>query len=323
MQAIVVEQFGEPEVLRLQEVPEPVPEAGEVLVRLQAIGVNPVECYIRSGIYGPSYTVPYTPGFDGAGIVVAVGKGVTAFAVGDRVYVARSLTGTYAELVLCIVAQVHALPEGVSFEQGAAIGIPYGAAYRALFHKAKGQPGETVLVHGASGAVGLASVQLAVAAGMRVLATAGSEEGRQLVLAAGAEAVVDHHDADHLDTILELTGGQGPDVILEMLANVNLAKDLEIIATGGRIAVIGNRGTIEINPREAMRKEAVIVGMTLFNATERESRSMYAAVSAGLANGTLVPTISQRLPLAEAARAHELVMHAHTLGKVVLVPPGV
>lgn len=323
MQAIVVERFGEPEVLKYIEVPEPVPEAGQVLVRLQAIGVNPVECYIRSGMYGPGYTVPYTPGFDGAGTVTAVGKGEAAFSVGDRVYVARSLTGTYAEFVLCTEAQVHALPEGVTFEQGAAVGIPYGAAYRALFHKAKGQPGETVLVHGASGAVGLAAVQLAVAAGMRVLATAGSEEGRQLVLASGAEAVVDHHDRHHLETIMHLTGGQGPDVILEMLANVNLAKDLEIIATGGRIAVIGNRGTIEINPREAMRKEAMIIGMTLFNATERESRSMHAAIGAGLANGTLSPRISQQLPLADAARAHELVMNAHTLGKIVLVPPGI
>ena len=319
MKAIIVDRFGDPEVMRLEEVADPVPGEGQVLVRVHAAGVNPVDCYIRSGLYAQHAHLPYTPGIDGAGEIEAVGAGVRHRNIGDRVYIAWSLTGTYAEKVLCTEAQTHPLPKGISFPQGAAIGVPYGAAFRALFQKAHALPGENLLVHGASGGVGIAAVQLARAAGLRVIATAGSDQGRQLVLEAGAHAVLDHHDANHLKKIEELTCGVGANVILEMLANVNLGNDFGALATGGRVVIVGSRGRVEIDPRDAMGKEAVIFGMTLFNATEHERGSMHAAFTAGLENGTLRPVVSKELPLGNAARAHHEVIDTHTLGKIVLI----
>jgi NADPH2:quinone reductase len=318
MRAIVVGRFGGPEVMRIEEVADPVPGEGQVLVRLHAAGVNPVDTYIRSGQYAQQAHLPYTPGIDGAGVVESVGPGVRHRKVGDRVYIAWSLSGTYAEKVLCTEFQTHPLPDGISFGQGAAIGVPYGAAYRALFQKAAALPGETLLVHGASGGVGIAAVQLARAAGLRVIGSAGSDQGRELVLQAGAHAVLDHHQADHLAQTGKLTCGAGVDVILEMLANVNLGDDLTALAKGGRVVVVGSRGRVEIDPRDAMGREAVIIGMTLFSATERELKSMHAAFAAGLENGTLRPVVSRELPLADAAIAHREVIETSTLGKIVL-----
>lgn len=320
MKAIRVNNFGPPEVLLLEEVPAPAPGAGQVLVTVKAVGVNPVDTYLRSGLYRPDLKLPYTPGQDAAGIIAAIGPEVRHRAVGQRVYIARSLSGTYAEQVLCKEFQTQPLPQGISFAQGAAIGVPYGAAYRALFQRAGAKAGETVLVHGASGGVGIAALQLARAAGLRVIGTAGSAPGRALVLAQGAHHVLDHRAAGYLDQLPELTCGKGVDVILEMLANVNLDRDLNVLATGGRVVVIGSRGTVEIDPRTAMGREASILGMTLFNASEKELASMHAAFAAGLANGTLRPVVSRELPLAEAAAAHHAVMETNTLGKIVLIP---
>ena len=319
MKAIIVSRFGAPEVMSLEEVADPVPGEGQVLVRVYAAGVNPVDTYIRGGHYSQQAHLPYTPGMDGAGVIESTGPGVRHRQAGERVYIAHSLSGTYAEKVLCTEAQTHTLPREISFAQGAAIGVPYGAAYRALFQKARALPGDNLLVHGASGGVGIAAVQLARAAGLRVIATAGTEQGRKLVQEMGAHAVLDHHQADHLARTGELTCGVGLDVILEMLANVNLGEDLKALAKGGRVVVVGSRGRVEIDPRDAMGQESVIIGMTLFNASERELRSMHAAFAAGLENGTLRPVVSRQLPLAEAAAAHHEVMESSTLGKIVLL----
>src|SRR5512138_1775996 len=172
MKAIRVHAFGPPEVMQLAELPDPTPAHDQVIVMLHAIGVNPVDTYIRSGQYRPDLELPYTPGLDGAGIVSAVGPGVKHRQVGQRVYVSWSLSGTYAEQVLCKEFQTHPLPEGITFAQGAAIGVPYGAAFRALFQRGGAMAGETLLVHGASGGVGIAAVQLARAAGLWVIGTA-------------------------------------------------------------------------------------------------------------------------------------------------------
>ena len=319
MKAIVVSRFGGPEVMRIEEMADPVPGEGQVVVRLHAAGVNPVDTYIRSGQYAQQAHLPYTPGIDGAGVIESIGPGVKHRKTGDRVYIAWSLTGTYAEKVLCNEHQTHPLPTGISFAQGAAIGVPYGAAYRALFQKAHAIPGDHLLVHGASGGVGIAAVQLARAVGMRVVGTAGSEEGRELVLKVGAHAVLDHREANHLAQISELTCGLGLDIVLEMLANVNLGDDLGVLAKGGRVVVVGSRGRVEIDPRDAMGPEAVIIGMTLFSASEKELASMHAAFVAGLENGTLRPVVSLELPLSEAAVAHHKVMETSTLGKIALV----
>lgn len=324
MKAIRVHKFGGPEVLQLDEVPDPKAGPGEVLVRIRASGVNPVDTYIRSGSYALMPPLPYVPGTDAAGAVETVGEGVKRFKKGDRVYVVRTagppLTGAYAELAVCHEALVQPLPAGVSFSQGAAVAVPYGTAYRGLHHKAHGRPGETVLVHGASGGVGIAAVQLAVAHGMTVIGTAGSERGRTLVREHGAHHVLDHAAPDHLKRLTDLTGGRGADVILEMLANVNLQRDLDVVARFGRIVVIGNRGTIEINPRGTMTKDATILGLALPNATPDDMASIHAALVAGLANGTLRPVVGQELALKDAARAHEAVLAPGAYGKIVLLP---
>lgn len=320
MKAIRVHEFGGPDVMRLEEAPDPKPGPGQVLVRVRAAGVNPVDTYIRAGMYAGQPALPYTPGIDAAGTVEAVGPGVEDVKVGDRVYTSGTISGTYAELALCEVSHVHPLPRQVTYAQGAGVNIPYASAYRSLFYSAHALPGEVVFIHGASGGVGIAGVQIARAAGMTVIGTAGSDRGRKLVAEQGAHHVLDHFAPDHLEQAVALTKGRGVDVILEMLANVNLGKDLNLLALKGRVVVIGSRGTVEIDPREAMRRDARIVGMLLFNMSEREKTGVHAALFAGLENGTLRPVVRQELPLAEAPRAHRLVMEPGAYGKIVLIP---
>ncbi|MEI8291113.1 MAG: NADPH:quinone reductase [Verrucomicrobiota bacterium] len=320
MKAIRVDQFGEPDVLRLAELPVPQPTAGQVLVRVHAIGVNPVETYIRSGNYARKPALPYTPGSDAAGVVEAVGDEVIAFKPGDRVYTAGTVSGSYAEFALCDSSQIHLLPANVSFAQGAAIGVPYATAYRALLQRGQAVAGETVLIHGASGGVGIAAVQLARAHGLKVLGTAGTERGRQLVLEQGAHQVFDHGAPDCLEQIFQATGRRGVDVILEMLANRNLANDLALLAPSGRVVVIGSRGRVEIDPRDAMIREADIRGMVLFNTPPAELARIHTALYEGLANAILRPVISREFSLGDAPRAHLAVMQAGAWGKMVLIP---
>lgn len=320
MKAIRVEKNGGPEVLGLRDVPEPQPAAGQVRIRVHAAGVNPVETYIRAGQQGYGGPLPYTPGGDAAGVIDAVGADVSGVKVGDRVFTSRAFTGSYAEKALANASEVYPLPEHVTFQAGAAIGIPWATAYRGLFQRARILPDETLLVHGASGGVGSAAVQLARAAGVTVIGTGGTDEGRRRVKELGAHHVVDHHAPDYLAKVRELTGGRGVDVILEMLANVNLAKDFDALARYGRIVVIGSRGALEFEPRLTMRLDASILGMSLVNAPADELRRAYVAIGAGLDDGSLRPLIGRELPLAEAARAHREVMEPGSSGKIVLVP---
>ena len=319
MKAIRVHQFGDPDVLKLEEVPTPSVGAGQVLVKVQAIGVNPVETYQRSGS-NPAIKLPWTPGMDAAGVVEAVGTGVTGLQRGDRVYTSDTLTGSYAEFALCDQSSVHRLPANLSFQQGAAINIPYATAYRALHHRARALAGEVVLIHGASGGVGIAATQMARAAGLTVIGTGGTDAGRKLVADQGAHHVVDHRDSGYLEHILQLTSGRGVDIILEMLANVNLGKDLTVLAKHGRVIVIGSRGNVEITPRELMKRDADIRAMTLFNASATELASIHAALGAGLENGTLRPVVGREMRLADAAKAHVAVLEPGAYGKIVLLP---
>jgi NADPH2:quinone reductase len=319
MKAIRVSAYGGPEVLKLEEVPTLKAGPGQVLVRNHAVGVNPVDTYLRSNTDNRGPKLPYTPGSDAAGVVEAVGADVTGVKAGDRVYVGGTATGAYAELCLCTPAQVHALAAQVSFAQGAAVNVPYATAYHALFNRGHGDAGETVLVHGASGGVGIGAVQLARARGLTVIGTAGTDRGRRLVLEQGAHHVLDHSAPGYLDELMRLTDNRGVDVVLEMLANANLQKDLGIIAMRGRIVVIGNRGTTEINARHAMNKDAAILGMALTHASPAQLAGIHAALVEGLANGTLRPVIAQEIPLAQAPRAHEAVMEPGHYGKVVMI----
>ena len=197
MKAIRVEEFGGPENLRLLEVADLSPGTGQVVVKIHAAGVNPVDTYMRAGAYPRKPTLPYTPGTDGAGTVEAIGNGVKRFAAGQRVYTAGSLSGTYAEQALCEEQSIFPLPANASLSQGAAMHVPYATAYRGLFHRAQARPGETLLIHGATGGVGVAALQLARAAGLRVIGTAGSDRGKKLALAEGAHEVLDHKAPNH------------------------------------------------------------------------------------------------------------------------------
>jgi NADPH2:quinone reductase len=320
MRAVVVQAFGGPEVLGVETVPDPVAGWEQVVVQVAAAGVNPVETYIRSGSYAVQPELPYTPGADGAGVIVALGGGVTGLREGQRVYVAGALTGTYAERTVCGMTQVHPLPDRVTFAQGAALGVPYTTAYLALFLRGAARPGETVLVHGGTGGVGLAAIQLARAAGLKVLATGGTEAGRHLAREQGADEVFDHRAADYLEEIMRWTAGRGVDVVLEMLANVNLGQDLTLLARGGRVAVVGSRGPVEINPRDAMARSADVRGVMLLTTPPDELARIHAALGAGLASGTLRPVIAREFPLPQAPAAHEAVMAPGAGGKIVLIP---
>ncbi len=320
MKAIQVHQFGGPEVLALHEVPTPKPGPGEVLVRVRAAGVNPYDTYMRAGAYPVKPALPYTPGSDAAGTIEAVGAGVAKVKPGDRVYTATTLTGAYAEYALARENQVYPLPEKISFSQGAGLWVPYGTAYTALRHHADARAGETLLVHGASGGVGIAAVQWARALGLTVIGTAGTSRGLELVKKEGAHHVFDHSKPGYAEEILKSTGGRGIDVVLEMLANVNLATDLKLLAIRGRVIVIGNRGEITINPRELMARRASVRGFTLWAATEAESAEIHAAIAAGLENGTLRPIVGKELPLKDAPQAHIDVLAPGAFGKIALIP---
>lgn len=319
MKAVRIHGFGGPEVLKLEDVPDPQPGPGQVLIRVAAVGVNPVDTYIRAGLYGPK-TFPYIPGTDVAGTVESVGEGVTTTRVGDRVYAWVRPDGGSAEQAVCPSADVHTLPPRLSFAQGAAVAVPYATAYRALFVRGRVRPHETVLVHGASGSVGLAAAQLAVAHGCVVIGTAGSEAGLDLVCRQGVALTLNHRNANYLDRLAAFTAGRGVDLILEMLANVNLDKDLGLLAKHGRVVVIGSRGRVEIDARQTMQRDSDIRGMSLMHADAPELAMIHAALVAGFTNGTLTPVVAQQFPLAEAAAAHEAVMKPGAGGKIVLVP---
>lgn len=320
MKAIVVHALGGPEVMKLEEKPDLKPGPHEVLIQVKAAGVNPVEAYIRSGMYPVQPPLPYTPGNDAAGVVLALGTGVHGFKVGDRVYSFGTLSGAYAQQALVAEARLQRLPDNITFAQGAALGVPYGTAHRALFGRAHAQAGETVLIHGASGGVGIAALQFARAAGLKVLGTAGHAAGLAAVIANGAHLSFDHSSKDYLDLVLSETKGKGCDIIVEMAANVNLGKDLKALAKGGRVVIVGSRGAVDVDPRDTMGRDAAILGMSLANASDRDLFVIHAAIYEGLSNGTLKPVISEELPLAQAPKAHEQVMKNGKIGKIVLLP---
>jgi len=323
MQAIRAHSFGEADVLQLDTIDDPTPAANELLVELKAIGVNPADTYMRGGAYAIVPDLPYIPGGDGAGIVSAVGESVSGFKVSDRVFVGTALgfnmTGCYAEKVVRAETNVKLLPDNVSFQQGATLGVPYATAHYALFARGGAKAGETVFIHGASGSVGTAAIQLAIRAGLTVIGSGGSERGRQLILDQGAHHVVDHTTKSYMDEVSRLSG-DGPELILEMLANINLAADLETVAKYGRVIVIGNRGEITVNPRLAMMKELDVRGIALFNGAPQEMDNIVSDLIAGLADGSLNPVVGREMPLGEAAAAHLAVLEPGAFGKIVLIP---
>ncbi|XP_074007949.1 quinone oxidoreductase isoform X2 [Numenius arquata] len=288
MRAVRVFEFGGPEVLKLQsDVSIPHPKEDQVLIKVHACGVNPVETYIRSGNYARKPALPYTPGSDVAGVIEGVGERVTAFKKGDRVFTTATISGGYADYAVAAANRVFPLSDKLDFRQGAAIGIPYFTAYRALFQKGRAKAGESVLVHGASGGVGIATCQIARACGLKVLGTAGTEEGMNVVLRNGAHQAFNHREANYID----------------------------------KIKVVGSRGPVKINPRDTMSKESSIIGVSLFLATEEERQECAAALLDGIEAGWLKPTVGSEYPLEKVVQAHEDIIHCSgARGKMVLLP---
>lgn len=324
MKAIRVHSFGGPEVLKLDDVDDPIPGPGEVVIDVRAAGINPADTYMRNGTYAIVPKLPYIPGGDAGGVVSAIGAGVREFHVGDTVFVGTALsfdlTGCYAERVKRKASEVLPLPRGVSFAAAAAFGVSYTTAHYSLFERGNARASETVFIHGASGSVGTSAIQLAKRAGLKVIGSAGTTKGLELIVKEGADHAVDHTKEGYLDEVKRLTGGKGPELILEMLANINLAADMDLAAKYGRIIVIGNRGETAINPRVAMMKELDIRGIALWNVMPEQVQPMMKDILEGVAAGALRPIIGREMPLSQAAAAHVAVLEPGAYGKIVLVP---
>eukprot|EP00190_Bangiopsis_sp_CCMP1999_P001999 CAMPEP_0198730188 /NCGR_PEP_ID=MMETSP1475-20131203/23270_1 /TAXON_ID= ORGANISM="Unidentified sp., Strain CCMP1999" /NCGR_SAMPLE_ID=MMETSP1475 /ASSEMBLY_ACC=CAM_ASM_001111 /LENGTH=319 /DNA_ID=CAMNT_0044492959 /DNA_START=167 /DNA_END=1126 /DNA_ORIENTATION=+ len=319
MKAIRVDAFGGPEVLKLQEVAVPKVTPGTLLVRLKAVGVNPIETYIRAG--AQNVELPYIPGTDGAGVVEEVGDGVTSFKKGDKVFVCGTEkgSGTYAEY--CLSSKDHVRPLSRSFEAGAAVGIPYRTAYRALNQVTSVSKDESLLIHGSSGAVGIACLQLAKDLGIENIAgTAGSSEGLQLIKSEGATVALNHRDDNYTEGLKDKFP-DGVDNIIEMLANVNLNTDLELLRRRGTVTVVGSRGPVEINPRLIMAKELSVNGFIIFNIGAEENRRCMDFLAEALDDGAIKPIVEKSFSLEDAPAAHDFVINKKaTLGKIVLKP---
>ncbi|GDY26673.1 oxidoreductase [Agarivorans sp. Toyoura001] len=313
MKTIQAEFHGDQ--LKLNQRPDLMADDQQILIKVAAAGVNPVDTYIVAGTNNYTANFPHTPGKDAAGTIVGLGDNVEGFELGQRVYCAGTLSGASAELCLASPNHVYPLPNSLSFEQGACLGTPYATAWRALFIRANSQAAETVLIHGASGGVGLAAIQLAKAAGCRVFATAGSDAGLALLKQQGADVVANHHLPEHYQALQQ--AGK-VDVVLEMLANQNLGDDLPLLNKGGRVVVIGSRGSVEINPRDLMARDACIMGMALANATPQQLQQIHAAIYAGAEAGFVNPVIAKRFALADTTDAHHAVMQAGATGNVVI-----
>ncbi|PWT98394.1 MAG: NADPH:quinone reductase [Candidatus Melainabacteria bacterium] len=324
MKAVRVHAFGGPEVLKLEEVDDPIPGPGEVVIDVRAAGINPADTYMRSGTYAIVPKLPYIPGGDAGGVVSAIGAGVNEVSVGDQVIVGMGLsfdlTGCYAEKAKRRASEVLPMPPGMSFAAAATFGVPYTTAHYALFERGNARAGETVFIHGASGSVGTSAIQLAKRAGLKVIGSGGSAEGLALIATQGADHAVDHSKRGYLDEVKQMTRGKGPELILEMLANVNLAADMDLVAKYGRIIVIGNRGEITINPRIAMMKELDLRGIALWNARPEQIKPMMNDILTGVADGSVRPVIGREMRLADAASAHLTVLEPGAYGKIVLVP---
>jgi len=316
--AVRVPAAGPSSIMRLETLPPlAYPSRGEIAVLVKYSGVNPVETYIRSGAYASVPPYPFTPGGCCSGIVTSVGEGVEKFSIGDRIYSARTVSGSYAERALINASFAWHLPSSIGFAEGAALGVPYHTAYRAVFTKARLKRNQTILVHGASGAVGVACVQMAKSAGCRVIGSAGSEAGRKAI-SEYCDVVVSHGD---INRVLEFTNGTGVDAIIEMAAHKNLGADLKMLATGGTVVVVGSRGPIEVNPRDVMSRESTITAVMLWHAKPREFDEAAEYIADGLKSCKLKPLVGQIFEgLEKAADAHdEVIEHVKgTVGKIVI-----
>ena len=324
MKAVRVTRFGLEHPMELEEVAEPTPGPGEMLVRIAAAGVNPLEVAIRSGNHprAAAMTLPYTCGTDVAGEIEAVGEGVEAFAPGERVW-GRASTGAYAEKGLLPAGSTGKLPDSMSFAEGAALPIPLLTAWNALVVKGEAAPGDCVLVQGGAGGVGYLAIQLARAIGCRVFATVSSKEKGDFCLAGGAEAAINYREEDVPERVMELTSGRGVDVVVENIGCDNLPSDLKLNAVNGRIVIVGT-GTgkgpeVTIPLPAAMGRDARILALSSGNLNPLVP-GILRRLAPLLEGGAIKPHVGRELPLEQANESHEVLLSGKFLGKINLTP---
>jgi len=323
MKAVMVNEFGLDTPMVIDEIPTPSPGDGEVLVKIEAIGVNPLEIAIRSGEHprAAQMKFPYVCGSDLSGTVDSVGKDIENFKPGDRVW-GRS-QGAYAEYAVLSPPLLGKLPENYTFSEGASLAIPLLTAWNALVLKGEAKPGDVVLVQGGAGGVGHLSIQLACMLGCRVLATVSSSEKSDFCFQLGADATINYRVENVVDKVMELTNGQGVDIVVETAACDNLKDDLELYGLDGRIVMVGT-GTgkdfpVEFSIRAASRRDVRIYGVSSGNLTPHLPEAM-ARISSVLSSGKIRPHIGKEMRLEESNESHELVLSGKFVGKVVLSP---
>jgi NADPH:quinone reductase-like Zn-dependent oxidoreductase len=323
VKAIRIHEDGGPEVLRYEEAPDPAPGPGEVLIALEAASLNHLDIWLRRGL--PSAPKPRILGADGAGVVAGLGEGVDRFAEGDKVVinpglddgariVGEHMDGTHAELIALPAEYVYPLPEALSFEEAAAFPLVFSTAYRMLVTRARLQEGEWVFVWGIGGGVGTASLQVAKALGAHVMVTSSSDEKLRRARELGADATVNHAEADVVAAAREATEGRGADVVVEHVGEATWKTSLQVAATGGRVTVCG--ATSGPNPPANLHRiwwrQLTVLGSTM--GTQEDFRGVYELVASGRAK----PVVDEVFPLAEAAAAHEHLEAGRQLGKVIL-----
>ncbi|SCW53241.1 NADPH2:quinone reductase [Sphingobium faniae] len=322
MKALLCERHGPPEALVYREVEAPLPGPGEVRIKMAAAGVNLPDGLIIQNLYQVKPALPFTPGSEVAGEINALGEGVSDFRIGDRV-AAMTVHGAFAEQVVVQADRAVKLPPAMPFDVAASLLMAYGTAFHAFRQRAVLRAGETVLVLGAGGGVGLAAVQLASAMGARVIAAAGSEEKRALALAHGAEAAIDYRNEDLRERLSDWTGGKGVDVIYDPVGGAMAERAFRSIARYGRFLVIGfAAGDIPSIPINLpLLKSASIVGVFwgsfLVNEPQTHRHNMLELFEF-YAQGAIRPHISRTFPLSDSAAAIRWIMDRKALGKVVI-----
>jgi NADPH:quinone reductase-like Zn-dependent oxidoreductase len=321
MQAVVMHEQGGPEVLRYEAFPMPMPAAGEVLLKVKAATVNHTDLFHRAGQFFIQKPLPHILGMDVAGEVAALGAGVTDFQVGDRLVatfeaLGRERNGAYAEYTTVPVEQLRRIPDGLSFEAAASIGLAFTTAWVALVDNAKIGPGERVVVHAASSGVGSSAVQIARWMGAQVIAV--SEAGKaERVRALGADVVLDRNDPELVQRVMDATGGQGASLVVDLVGRTTLQKSVGMLARHGRIVCIGTLSgdVAEINVMDLIMKSGTVMG-----SFDPIAPASFDRILALFADGTFQPVIDQVLPLSEARQAHERIEARANFGKLVLVP---
>jgi NADPH2:quinone reductase len=324
MRAVRIHEYGGPEVLVCEEIDRPSPGPGQVLVRILAASVNPIDVAVREDRFPTPRTPPKTIGSDGAGVVEALGSDVHGVAIGDEVLftgLGVGSEGSYAEYALIAEAQAVPKPAELSFPEAAAFGLAFATAYYALVRRAALRPGETILIQGAAGGVGTASVQLAKALGARVIASVGGSDDAAFVRGLGADETIDYKTEDVAARARELSGGDGVNVVHELHVSANLETDLRAIARGGRIVATGQgpRPEVSIPIGAALSVDASLLFMSTSNAGRAGVAEILGEVSKLVAEGRVKPVIGGTFTLEEARAAHEA-LAGHHQGKIVLLP---